>query len=114
MAQIQISIGGQIAVIPGVYVQTTVTPSVPSGFLPTGPLVFIAQGQGGIPFQANNYTDANSLIAAMRGASSQDFVNFMFNPSSELNGTSPVTYINVAPNTQSSASMIASGAQSVI
>jgi hypothetical protein len=114
MAQVQISIGGQIAIIPGVYVQTQVTPSVPSGFLPTGPLVFLAAGQGGVPFTPYNYTDANSLIAAMRGASSQDYVNFMFNPSSELNGTSLVTYINVAPNTQSSATMQASGAQGVI
>lgn len=114
MPDVTISINGQIVSIPGVYTQTIVNPSVPSGFVPTGPLVFLAAGFGGVPYAATNYTDANSLQSAMRGAPSQDLVPFMFNPSSELSGTSLVTYINVAPNTQSSATILASGNTAVI
>lgn len=111
---VEINIGGQIAIVPGVYASASVNPQIPSGLVPTGPLVFIAAGFGGVPFQATNYTDGTSLQTAMRGAPSADLVPFMFNPSSELNGTSLVTYINVNPNTQSSATMVSSGNTGVI
>lgn len=114
MPNVSISVDGQIIIVPGVYVTTTVTPSVNTGNLPTGPLLFIASGYGGVPFAATQYTDANSLIAAMRGSPATSFVPFMFNPSSQVNGTSLVTYINVAPNTQSSATIISSGSIAVI
>lgn len=114
MPNIAIYVNGQIISVPGVYVNTTVTPVTPSGLLPTGPLVFIASGYGGVPFAPVNYTDATSLTQAMRGAPSSDLIPFMFNPSSELNGTSLVTYINVAPNTQSSATIVSSGSIGVI
>lgn len=114
MPTVEVSIGGQTVIVPGVYPNFQTQPVVPTGPLPTGPLIFIAAGYGGVPFAATNYADPNSLINAMRGAPSTDFVNFMFFPSSELNGTSLVTYINVAPNTQSSASFISSGATAVV
>jgi hypothetical protein len=114
MPDVTISIDGQIAVIPNVYVRTQLTPVAPSGVIPTGPLVFLAAGFGGVPLVPTNYTDANSLKVAMRGAPSQDFVDFMFSPSTEVNGTTLVTYINVAPNTQSSAVMQSSGSVGVI
>lgn len=109
MPDISISINGQVVTIPGAYVNTQVTPAAPSGVLPTGPLIFIAQGFGGVPFVPYNFTDAQSLLNAMRGAPSSDYVNFMFNPSTELFGTTLATYINVAPNTQSSSTIISSG-----
>ena len=110
MPSIQISVGGQIITLPGVYVNPSVAPNVPSGTIPTGPLIFIAAGYGGVPFQPTNYSDPNSLIAAMRGAPSSDFVQFFFDPNGgATNGTSLVTYINVAPNTQSSATILSSG-----
>jgi hypothetical protein len=114
MPDVTISINGQTATIPGVYVNTQITPTAPSGVLPTGPLIFVAQGYGGVPFVPQNFTDAQSLLNAMRGAPSSDFVNFMFNPSTELFGTTLVTYINVAPNTQSSATIVSSGFVGVI
>lgn len=114
MPNVSISIGGQVAIVPGVYVQNFIAPEVPSGNLNTGPLLFIAASYGGIPFKPYNFTDANSLMTFMRGAPSQDFVPFMFNPSSEVNGTSLVTLINVAPNTQSSATMQSSGGTNII
>ena len=46
---VQINVGGQTVIIPGVYVSTSVTPVVPSGLLPTGPLVFVAFSYGGVP-----------------------------------------------------------------
>ena len=114
MPDVSISIGGQVAIVPGVYVQTFIAPQVPTGNLNTGPLLFVAASYGGVPFVPYNFTDANSLIAFMRGAPSQDFVPFMFNPSSEVDGTSLVTLINVAPNTQSSAVMLSSGGTSIV
>ena len=114
MPDVSISIGGQIAIVPGVYPQTFIAPQVPSGNLNTGPLLFIASSYGGKPFTPYNFTDANSLIAFMRGAPSQDFVPFMYNPSSEVNGASVVTLINVSPNTPSSAVMQSSGGTNII
>jgi hypothetical protein len=114
MPDVTISINGQIATIPGVYVDTKVTPTAPSGILPTGPLIFIAQGYGGIPFIPQNFTDAQSLKNAMRGAPSSDYVDFMFSPSTEVFGTTLATYIEVAPNTQSSATIVSSGSVGVI
>ena len=111
---VQINVGGQTVIIPGVYVSTSVTPVVPSGLLPTGPLVFVAFSYGGVPFTPINFTSAQGLQTAMRGAPSSDLVPFMFNPSSELNGTSFVTLINVGPNTQSSATIVSSGNTGVI
>jgi hypothetical protein len=109
MPNVSIQVGGQTVIIPGVYVSDTVNPSVPSGLLPTGPLVFLAFSYGGQYLVPQNFTDANSLQAAMRGAPSSDLVPFMFNPSSELNGTSFVTLIPVGPNTTSTGTMVSSG-----
>ena len=114
MPNISISIDGQVIVVPGVYTSTQVTPAVPSGSLPTGPLVFLAAGYGGMPFTPIECTSNIDLQNAMRGSPSTSFIEFMFNPSSEVNGTSLVTYINVAPNTQSSASLVSSGNTAVI
>lgn len=111
---VQINVGGQTVIIPGVYVSTSVTPVVPSGLLPTGPLVFVAFSYGGVPFTPINFTSAQGLQTAMRGAPSSDLVPFMFNPSSELNGTSFVTLINVGLNAQSSATIVSSGNTGVI
>lgn len=112
MPNVTISIGGQTVVVPGVYYRDQVATSVPLG-VPTGPLVFIANGYGGIPLAATNYTDGNALINAMRGSPSAQFVNFMVDPSSELNGAGFITYINAAPNTQSTAAIV-SGASTLI
>lgn len=114
MPTVEVTIGGETVIVPGVYPNFLTQPVIPTGPLPTGPLVFLAAGYGGVPFAATNYADPQSLSAAMRGAPSSDFINFMFYPSSELNGTTLVTYINVAPNTQSSASLLSSGATAVI
>src|SRR6267378_2431921 len=110
---IAITVNGQLVIVPGVYVNDIITPSVPSG-VPTGPLLFVAAGYGGVPFVATNYTDASSLKQAMRGAPSIDFVDFFFNPTplGVANGTSLVTYINVSPNTRSTATISSSGTPS--
>ena len=114
MPDVSISINGQIVSIPGAYVNTQIAPTAPSGILPTGPLIFIAQGYGGVPLIPQNFTDAQSLQNAMRGAPSSDYVDFMFSPSTEVFGTTLATYINVAPNTQSSATVVSSGSVGVI
>lgn len=107
---IGVSIGGAFVSLPGAYYTDSLSPVSPVNQLVTGPLVFVAYGYGGAPvgspdFQPVNYTNGNELIAAMRGSPSADLVNFMINPSTELNGVQLITYIPIGTNTQSTANM---------
>ena len=99
------SVNGQQIILPGVYGSVTGQTNFPTGTVGNGPLVFVAQSYGVEPNTPTLFTDPNSLIAAMRGAPSANFVPFIFNPSSQLSGASQVYLINVSPSSQSTASI---------
>lgn len=129
MADVSIQVNGQTVITPGVYPFDQIVATLPFGFVPTGPLIFVAYGYGGTPavvidgsnnhiarpgYVPTNYSDSVSLSNAMRGAPSTSYIDFMYNGTSEVNNASIVTYIEAGPNTQSAASLLASGAVAVV
>jgi hypothetical protein len=104
MPNVNISFQGQVLPIPGSYYSDNVQATIPTNPALVPPMVFIAYGYGGKPFQPQSFPNGGgqALYNALRGAPSQDFVPFISNPSTTLFGASEVIYINCSQNTQSS------------
>lgn len=67
----------------------------------TPPLIFLGNGYGVKPQTPVTFTDGSQLLTALRGGPCSGFVQFLTNPSNQLNGAGQITYINVSENTQS-------------
>lgn len=105
MPNANVQFQGQTLPIPGSYYADNVSATIPANPALVPPLVFIAYGFGGKPNTALSFSGglgASQLSDAMRGGPGSDFVPFVANPSPVLFGASQITYINPAPNTQSS------------
>lgn len=98
-------VNGQTIVLPGVYGSVVGNSTYSPNAGGNDPLIFVAQSYGVQPQTPVLFTDPNSLISAMRGSPSAQFVPFFFNPSSQLNGASQIYLINVSPSTQSTATI---------
>lgn len=105
MPNANVQFEGQTLPVPGSYFADNVSAALPANPALVPPLIFIGYGYGGKPKAVLNFSGgigANQLLAAMRGGPGSDFVPFIANPSPVLFGASQITYINPAPNTQSS------------
>lgn len=105
MPNANVQFQGQTLPIPGSYYADDVSAALPANPALIPPLIFIGYGFGGKPKTPLNFSGgvgASQLQAAMRGGPGSDFVPFIANPSPVLFGASQITYINPAPNTQSS------------
>jgi len=100
MPDVNTSFQGQIIFRPGVYYYTNVAAAASATGVNTPPVLFLANSYGLKPQVPVTFTDPQSMKAAMRGSPSTPFVDFLFNPSNQLNGAALVTLINVSENTQ--------------
>lgn len=114
MANTNINFNGQTLVLPGAYYADNVSAAlVPTQSL-TPPLLFIGDFFGLAPLTPTTFTLASDAQAAMRGAPSAQYLQFMTNPAPALAGVQYVTLINAAPNTQSTASIESSTGTALI
>lgn len=102
MPNLNVPFAGQTLVIPGAYYTDNVTAALVPAPQTTPPLIFIGFGYGQKPFTPQTYFTPTDLLNAIRGGPASGFVNFMTNPSPQLNGAQQITFINVGENTQSS------------
>lgn len=114
MPNTNVAFNGQTLVIPGAYygdnVVAAATPTVPT----TPPLIFLGYGYGQKPKTPVTYVTPQNLLSAIRGGPCSGFVQFLTNPSPQLNGAQQITYINVGSATQSSLTLQNSNASGVI
>ena len=101
MPNLNVPFNGQTLIIPGAYYADNVSAALVPAPLTTPPLVFIGFGYGQQPFTAETYVTPTDLLGAIRGGPCSGFVNFLTNPSTQLNGAQQITFINVGENTQS-------------
>lgn len=101
MPDVNIQFLGQTLIIPNAYYSDDVSATLPSNPALTPPLIFIGYGYGGQPMVPTTYAQAQDLLTAVRGGPCADFVQFLTNPSTVLNGASLITYINCSENTRS-------------
>jgi hypothetical protein len=105
MPNVNVQFLGQTLVIPGSYYADNVSATLPNSQGSVPPLIFIGYGYGVQPQTPMTYVVADDLLAAIRGGPCVDFVQFLTNPSTVLNGASFITYINVGKNTQSTVTL---------
>ena len=108
MPNLNVNFNGSTLIIPAAYYADNVAnaagPTQPTAL----PLVFLGNAYGMKSFTPTTFTGslaASQLLTALRGGPASGYVPFMTNPSGQLNGASQITFINVAPNTQSSATL---------
>lgn len=99
MTQVAVQLGGQTVNTPGAYYQDNVsgtdTPII--GTLP--PLLFIGNSFGGAPQTIIKFATLQQGQILMRNGPAAAFLPFMYNPSTQVNGCSQVTFINCSRNT---------------
>ena len=114
MPSVNGSFQGEQLILPGAYYADNVSATLPANPAATPPLLFIGVGYGGVPQTPINHFTPSGLQATVRGGPAAAFIPFIFNPSPELAGAQQVTYINPAPNTQSTYSLLNSSGVAVI
>ena len=110
MPQQGITFQGAYIGLPGAYYADNVSAGAPVAPPVTPPLLFIGYGWGPAPNTPVTFTNPQDLLNALRGAPASDFVQFLANPSPQLNGAQRITFIDASTNTQSTAALLNSGA----
>lgn len=105
---------GQELILPGAYYGDNVNATLPANPAATPPLLVIGVGYGGVPQTIIKHTTSQGLAETLRNGPMAAFLPFIFTPSPQLNGAQKVTYINPAPNTQSSFALQSSGGVTVV
>ena len=116
MPNLDVNFNGSTLVLPGAYYADNVSNALGSTQPATPPLIFLGNSYGLKPFTPTTFAGSTlsaQLLAAIRGGPASGFVPFLTNPSGQLNGAGQITFINVAPNTQSSLTLN-SGSSGVI
>jgi hypothetical protein len=113
MANMNVPFGGSTLIVPGAYANDSVAAALPTTPPATPPLIFLGYGYCQ-PFTPVTYQSAATLQAALRGGPATDYINFIYNPSTQLQGAQQVTFIECGTNTQSAAALNASGSVQVI
>ncbi len=106
MPNVNGSFQGATLILPGVYYKDNVSAALPVGAATTPPLIFIGFGYGGKPQTPLYHATQQGISAQLRGAPATEFVKFFMTPSGEVAGAQQITYINPAPNTQSTLSLL--------
>jgi hypothetical protein len=96
-----VSFQGATLIIPNAYYADNVAAATNNTPPTTPPLIFIAQGYGPQSETIQQFASSQNLFSAMRGGPGADFVQFISNPSPQLNGAQLVTFISVGASTQS-------------
>lgn len=105
---------GQSLVYPGAYAADNVNATLPVNPAATPPLLFIGVGYGGVPQTIIKHFTSQGLASTLRNGPASLFLPFLFTPSPVMAGAQQVTYINPAPNTQSSLSLMNSSGVAVV
>ncbi|MDE2232594.1 MAG: hypothetical protein KGJ90_00480 [Patescibacteria group bacterium] len=113
MPNVNTTFQGFQLIVPAAYYADNVSASYLPPQPTTPPLIFIGYGYGPKPQTANTYFTPTDLLNAIRGGPASGYVQFLCNPSNQLNGAQQVTFIDVSENTQSSLTLY-SGASGVI
>jgi len=116
MPNLDVNFNGSTLVLPGAYYADNVSNALGSTQPATPPLIFLGNSYGLKPFTPTTFAGSTlsaQLLAVIRGGPASGFVPFLTNPSGQLNGAGQITFINVAPNTQSSLTLN-SGSSGVI
>lgn len=101
MPNVNIGFQGQTLILPGAYYSDNVSAGLPTTPPTTPPLIFIGYGYGVKPQTIAKFASAQDLVNALRNGPCSGYVDFLANPSSQLNGAQLITYINPGENTQS-------------
>lgn len=104
------SFQGQTLIIPNVYYADNVSAVNPTTPPTTPPLIFIGYGYGGKPKTPITVTDPTTLLNTIRGGPCSGYVQFMTNPSNQVNGAQIITFINAGQATQSTLTLSGTGA----
>lgn len=99
---------------PGVYYDDDVTAAAPNTPPVTPPLIFIGYGYGPQPQVPRTFTNPQDLLNAIRGGPASAFVPFLTSPSPTLAGAQQITFIDCSENTQSTLTLLGSGASGAI
>lgn len=99
MANNNISFGGQQLSTPGVYYADNVSAGLNSGNQFNLPLIYIGYSYNGASGKAYNFSNAQNLLAFIRGGPASGYVEALTNPSPSLAGANNITFIPVGANT---------------
>lgn len=106
MPNLNVQADGQTLIKPAAYYFDNVTEFAETAPALVPPLVWVAYSYGGQPNVPQTFSTMQDVLTFLRGAPCSDMAQWIFNPSSELNGASLVTIIPVGSNTQSSFSYL--------
>lgn len=109
-----VSFMGGTLIIPGAYYADNVSAVTNNTPPTTPPLIFIGQGYGPPPLTLQQFAASTDLQAAIRGGPAADFLQFIANPSPQLNGAQLVTFISVGASTQSALTLSNSTSAAVV
>jgi hypothetical protein len=102
MPNMNISFGGNVISIPGVYYKDNVTQTSPGPAQQTLPLVFLGYSYNGASGQVYNFSSANDLTDFVRGGPCASYIEPLTNPSPNLAGSNNILFVPVGANTPSS------------
>jgi len=105
MPNVNINFLGANLVLPGAYYSDNVSAVLTPTQSLTPPLLFIGDFYGLAPNTPTTFVLAAAAQAAMRGAPSSQYLQFMSNPAPALAGAQYITLLNAAPNIQSTATI---------
>lgn len=101
MANLNISFGGQILIVPGSYYIDIVTPTQNPGQF-TLPLIYIGYAYNGGFGATGLFNTPGNLLSYIRGGPASAYVSPMTLPSPSLAGSNNIFFINVGSNTAAS------------
>lgn len=113
MPNLNVPFAGRTLIIPGAYYDDDVSGALGVSAPASPPLLFLGYGYN-TPFVPQTVGSPQELAEIIRGGPAASFIDFLMNPSSQLNGAQQVTFINCGPNTAASAVLNTSGSNAAI
>lgn len=98
MPNLNISFGGNVISIPGVYYADNVSQTYPGPAQQTLPLIFLGYGYNGSSGTAYSFTSSTDLLNFLRGGPCSLYVEPLTNPSPNLVGSNNILFIPVGTN----------------
>lgn len=113
MPNLNVPFAGRTLIIPRAYFTDDVTGALGNAPPASPPLLFLGYGYN-TPFQPVTCGSPQELNRLIRGGPSASFIDFLTNPSGQLNGAQQVTFINCGANTPSSQTLATTGSFAAI